>query len=110
LVSASGFVGKLATQHLLQTYGTSDAPFSWALAARNEERLAQVHREIGKVPVILGDVDDPAFCATLAQKTKVLAAILTPYSLHGTKLVAACVEHGTHYVDISGEILTATNV
>ena len=111
LVGPSGFVGKLATQHLLRTYGTSDAPFSWALAVRNEERLAQMHREIGKaerlaeVPVILGDVDDPAFCATLAQKSKVPAASLTPYSLHGTKLVVACVEHGTHYVDISGEML-----
>jgi short subunit dehydrogenase-like uncharacterized protein len=111
LVGASGFVGKLATQHLLEKYGSTDAPFSWALAARNKERLTQVHRDIGKperlaeVPVILGDVDDPAFCATLAQKTKVLAASLAPYSLRGTGLIAACVEHGTHYVDISGEML-----
>jgi len=164
-VGASGFVGKLATMHLLKRYGSdpSAAGFSWALSARNEARLKQVHEEIleelkewqqeqqqeqakgqkgqtkiqseeakeekkeekktaphhqtatthatlmenrlRNIDVMYGDVDDPSFARSLAKKTKVIAASLTPYSLHGSRLVEACVAEGTHYVDISGEML-----
>ncbi len=164
LVGASGFVGKLATTHLLKRYGMnpSGAGFSWALSARNKERLDEVHEELaeeltewwvqeqqkqqqqktaattspteektettgiptatttaeaeaaarafveqrlGRLDVIVGDVDDPAFARELARNATVIAASLTPYSVHGKRLVEACVAEGTHYVDILGEML-----
>lgn len=123
IVGASGFVGKLMTQHLLRTYALGAPPthsgFRLAFSARNKERLAHAHEELAglerdpeaaakalaNVPVLWGDVDDPDFAESVAGHAHVVAASLTPYSKHGSKLVAACCEKGTHYVDISGEML-----
>lgn len=123
LVGASGFVGKLMTQHLLRTYALGSPPthsgFRLALSARSKERLARAHQELAQqepnqeaaaralaeVPVLWGDVDDPEFAESVAGQARVVAASLTPYSKHSAKLVAACVEKGTHYVDITGEML-----
>ncbi len=125
IVGASGFVGKLMTQHLLSKYalgrggGALPGSFSLAFSARNKERLAQVHAELAgqerdpeaaaralaAVPVIWADVDDADAAEAVAGQARVVAASLTPYSKHGSKITAACVEKGTHYVDIAGEML-----
>lgn len=123
ILGTFSFVGKLMTQHLLRTYALGAPPthsgFRLAFSARNKERLARVHEELagmerdpeaaakalGPVSVLWSDVDDPYFAESVAGNARVVAASLTPYSKHGSKLVAACCEKGTHYVDISGEML-----
>ena len=39
----------------------------------------------------------------LASRTRVVLSTAGPFALFGGPLVAACVRHGTHYVDITGE-------
>jgi short subunit dehydrogenase-like uncharacterized protein len=39
----------------------------------------------------------------MAARTRVMLTTAGPYALYGSKLVAACVRHQTHYVDITGE-------
>jgi short subunit dehydrogenase-like uncharacterized protein len=42
--------------------------------------------------------------AGLAKQTKVVCSTVGPYAKYGTKLIAACAEHGTHYCDLTGEV------
>ena len=37
----------------------------------------------------------------LAGKTRILLNTIGPYYLYSTPIVEACVEHGTHYLDVS---------
>lgn len=40
----------------------------------------------------------------LASRTQVVLTTVGPYALYGSDLVAACVEAGTHYCDLAGEV------
>lgn len=40
----------------------------------------------------------------MVSQTRVLLSTVGPYVLYGTPLVEACVRHGTHYCDITGEV------
>jgi short subunit dehydrogenase-like uncharacterized protein len=40
----------------------------------------------------------------MAARTKVVLTTVGPYQLYGAEVVAACVEAGTDYVDLCGEV------
>jgi short subunit dehydrogenase-like uncharacterized protein len=107
---ATGFTGRLVAEHLLRRSG--EESFRWALGGRSRERLEQVREDIARetgrdtrdLPLVLGDSDDEASLASLAQRTRVVCTTVGPYAKYGSKLVAACVEAGTHYCDLTGEV------
>jgi len=41
----------------------------------------------------------------LAKKTTVLISTVGPYSVHGEHAFKACAENGTHYLDVTGEVV-----
>lgn len=41
----------------------------------------------------------------LAKKTTLIIAAIGPYCLHGEHTFKACAENGTHYLDITGEVV-----
>lgn len=47
--------------------------------------------------------DPDVYLPLLAAKTRALIATVGPYILHGEPAFAACAQHGTHYLDVSGE-------
>jgi short subunit dehydrogenase-like uncharacterized protein len=104
---ASGFTGRLVAEHLLAGYGI-DGALRWALAGRNESRLAEVRRGLGAeaaaLPLIIADADDAVSLDAVAQRTRVVCTTVGPYALYGSALVAACVARGTHYCDLTGEV------
>ena len=108
---ASGFTGKLTAEYILGRYGVKDH-FSWALGGRNQAKLEKVRKEIGEstgvatesLPIVVGDSDDNAFLASLAQRTHVVCTTVGPYAKYGSKLVAACASAGTDYCDLTGEV------
>jgi short subunit dehydrogenase-like uncharacterized protein len=104
---ASGFTGRLVAAHLLERFGAG-GEFRWAMAGRSEARLEEVRRELGEaaagVPLVLADAADQATLDAMAARTRVVCTTVGPYALHGSKLVAACVHHGTHYCDLAGEV------
>lgn len=106
LVGATGFVGRLTAGHL-----SEHAPEGTriALAGRSRVRLDALAAELGGAaaawPRIVIDVSDPAACADLAARTKVLVTTVGPYAIHGGELVKACALAGTHYADLTGEVL-----
>ncbi len=104
---ATGFTGRLVAAHLLERFGAA-SNFRWALGGRSEAKPNEVRAELGEdareVPLVLGDADDQAQLDVLAARTRVVCSAVGPYALHGSKLVAACVHHGTHYCDLTGEV------
>jgi len=107
LFGATGYTGQLVADHLAAHGGGARL----ALAGRNRERLQHVCSEIrSSLPLLVGDSQDPAFVTQLAQRAKVVCTTVGPYSLYGERLVAACVDQGTSYCDLTGEVNFVRNM
>ncbi|GIS19797.1 MAG: hypothetical protein CM15mP120_17130 [Pseudomonadota bacterium] len=85
-----------------QEYGNGN--LRWAVAGRNPAKLESV---VGgrDIPVLNADSHDDDALRQLVQQTKVILTTVGPYARYGSKLVAACAEHGTDYCDLTGESL-----
>lgn len=55
------------------------------------------------VEKIVADVSDPESIKSMARLGKVVLNCVGPYRFFGEQVVKACVEEGTHHVDVSGE-------
>lgn len=108
LVGATGFVGRLTAEHL-----RDHAPegVRIAIAGRSREKLEALVADLGDAtatwPRIIVDVSDPAACADLAAAARVVVTTVGPYASYGGELVKACAVAGTHYADLTGEVLFA---
>ncbi len=101
LFGATGFTGSLVAEFLHQQYGEE---LKWAIAGRNQDKLQQLSAKCGAVPWIVADVSDQNSLNALAAQTKVVCSTVGPYSLYGSPVVAACIDQGTHYCDLTGEV------
>ncbi|HET6505277.1 MAG TPA: saccharopine dehydrogenase NADP-binding domain-containing protein [Baekduia sp.] len=107
LLGATGFTGALTAAEIA---GRAPAGFRWALAGRNRDKLAvardrvlAAHPGAPAPELVVADVEDRASLHALAASTRVLTSTVGPYALHGEPVVAACAEHGTGYLDLTGE-------
>lgn len=57
---------------------------------------------VQSVPSVIADADDSSSLNKLASETDVIIATAGPFAKYGSKVVAAAVEQGTHYCDITG--------
>jgi short subunit dehydrogenase-like uncharacterized protein len=96
LFGATGFTGRLVGEYIAK-----QQPKRWAIAGRNREKLASLGFD---VPIVIVDAMNPADCAAVAKRTRVVCTTVGPYSKYGSALVAACAEAGTHYCDLTGEV------
>ena len=110
LYGASGFVGKQTVAYFAQLGPLKNAvgkPLRWALAGRSASKLEAVKAACGagakNADIVVADAQDAAALGRLAQDACVVLSTAGPFALYGSELVAACVKHGTHYVDITGE-------
>ncbi len=101
---ATGFTGALVAEYLLERYG-SDGTLRWAIAGRSQDKLDALRDSLGAagLPSVVADSFDAAKLAALVARTRVVISTVGPYAKYGSPLVAACVEHGTHYCDLAGE-------
>ena len=103
LYGASGFVGRQTVAYFAQ-HGQG---LRWALAGRNRAKLEEVRKACGadaqEVGLIVADGLDSQALEALAERSHVVLSTAGPFAIFGGPLVAACVRHGTHYVDITGE-------
>ena len=104
---ATGFTGALVAEYLAERYGCG-GDLRWAIAGRSADKLAALKVSLGDaasgLEAIVTDSADDAALATLAGRTRVVLTTVGPYALYGSKLVAACVNAGTHYCDLAGEV------
>jgi short subunit dehydrogenase-like uncharacterized protein len=101
LYGATGFVGRQTARY----FAEHAAGLRWALAGRSAVKLDSLRAEhISSAPgVVVADAGDAAALDALAAQTRVVLSTAGPFARHGSELVAACVRHRTHYVDITGE-------
>ncbi len=108
LFGATGFTGALVAEELAAR--SRGGELRWAIAGRDREKLEAVRTRLAaadpaleELAIIVARSDDPKSLAAMAARTKVVATTVGPYDLHGDALVAACVDEGTDYIDITGE-------
>ena len=109
LFGATGFTGRLVAEYLLTSYGVR-GDLKWALGGRNREKLANVRAELcaidpraAELAILVADASDRASLDPVVRDTRVLCTTVGPYAIYGRETVAACVDAGTDYSDITGE-------
>lgn len=109
LWGATGFTGRYVALDLAQRYAGSD--LRWALAGRSvakletiREELAAIDPKLAELPLIQADAKDRASLDALVARTSVICTTVGPYAKYGSELVGACVEAGTDYCDLTGEV------
>lgn len=102
---ATGFVGRLVAEHLAR-----NAPEGTrvGLAGRSKEKLEAVRDGLDRDwPLLVVDAHDPA---ELVDSARVVCTTVGPYVRYGWPLVEACARSGTHYLDLTGEVLFVRRV
>ena len=103
LWGATGFTGRLVADYLA-TAPTAEG-LRWAIAGRSESKLEAIKRELGleSLGLIVANAYDPPSLKAMTARATVVCTTVGPYLEYGADLVAACVENGTHYCDLTGE-------
>src|SRR6476646_5693390 len=106
LFGATGFVGRLTARHLA---AEADPALRIALAGRSLTRLQDVARGLDATasewPLLVVDATDEAAVTDLAARARVVVTTVGPYVKYGVALAGACARAGTHYCDLTGEVL-----
>ncbi len=106
---ATGFTGELVVEYLMQTYGI-DGELRWAIAGRNSDKLESIRSRYQpadskkNLSTIIANSDDPASLGAMVARSAVICTTVGPYAKYGTALVEACVDAGTDYCDLTGEV------
>jgi short subunit dehydrogenase-like uncharacterized protein len=106
LFGATSFVGRLCAEYLSRAVPPQ---VRIGLAGRSPERLAALQASLGQRaadwPLIVADTTDPRSIEELAASARAVATTVGPYRRYGLPVVEACATAGTHYADLTGEIL-----
>lgn len=102
IFGATGHTGK----YTVQAASTILKGLKWGVAGRDKAKLERVLGEgqnISDTPIILADVSDENSLLEMAKQTRIIVNCCGPYHLFGEPVVKACIEAGTHMVDVSAE-------
>ncbi|HXN37839.1 MAG TPA: saccharopine dehydrogenase NADP-binding domain-containing protein, partial [Solirubrobacteraceae bacterium] len=106
LFGATSFVGRLTAEYLSRA---APAQVRIGLAGRSRERLRELQSSLGAGagdwPLLIADTSDQHAVNELARSARVLATTVGPYRRYGLPVVDACASAGTHYADLTGEVL-----
>jgi short subunit dehydrogenase-like uncharacterized protein len=96
---ATGYVGRRAARLLIEQLDGARV----GLAGRNPTKLEALQAELGGGEVVIADSAEPSSVHDAVARAPVVLACAGPFVRMGTPVVEGCVQHGTHYVDITGE-------
>ena len=106
LYGATGFVGRLTADYLARHAPPGTRV---ALAGRSADKLDRVRTDLGPAAsrwgVITADAADESAVRAMADQATAIATTVGPYAAYGFPLASACAEAGTHYADLTGEVL-----
>ncbi|XP_075730153.1 saccharopine dehydrogenase-like oxidoreductase isoform X3 [Rhipicephalus microplus] len=111
LFGATGVTGT----YVLQELHRSCEGLRWGVAGRDADKLRRTLRTaasdldlkedaLDRVPIIVANVEDNASLLAMAQRTRLVLNTVGPYRFFGRPVVAACVNSGTHHIDVSAEV------
>lgn len=101
IYGATGYTGTLVAEHAAAMASQPSPPPT--LAGRNQDKVEALAIRL-EMPWTAFDLADAAALRRRLRDVKVLLNCAGPFSRSADPLVAACLEAGTHYVDITGEI------
>lgn len=108
LFGATGFAGRLVAEYLVEHYGDE---VKWAIAGRNLEKLRALKADLVEldssaeaIECVVADSNDRPSLDAMVRRTRAVCTTVGPYAVYGSNLVAACVEAGTDYCDLTGEV------
>lgn len=109
---ATGFTGELAVAYLLGDASkitsfacerpAAPAGLRWAVCGRNPEKLAALD---AGVETIVCEADDRAGIEAFVKRARVVIGFAGPFVKYSDLVVEACAKYGTHWCDITGEIV-----
>jgi len=106
---ATGVAGRFTAEYLTERYGPDD--LALAVGGRSQDRLDEVVADLTRrsdawdeIPVVVGDATDRESLRAIARDTRVVCTTVGPYTTYGSPLVEACVDAGTDYCDLTGEV------
>ncbi|XP_018320675.1 saccharopine dehydrogenase-like oxidoreductase [Agrilus planipennis] len=111
IFGATGFTGKRCIPEIVKFSKVNGRTLTWGIAGRSEQKLKDVLEEMEKViakdlksiPVIVADIKDEESLKQMTAKAKVILNCCGPYRFFGEPVIKACVETGTHQLDVTGE-------
>lgn len=116
IFGASGFTGFFMVRELLQTITSNPTQYSslkWAIAGKNTTKLddtlvklaQELNVNLSKVSKIKADVSYTDSLLSMVKRTSVIVNAVGPFQLYGRQVVEASLQAGTHYIDVSCELL-----
>nr|XP_022908082.1 saccharopine dehydrogenase-like oxidoreductase [Onthophagus taurus] len=110
IFGATGFTGLRTIPELVRILDKEKLNLKWGIAGRSYDKLKNTLNQIKQrtgfffnVPIIMSDINDEKSIRDMTSRTKLLIDTVGPYRNYGEIVVKACLETGTHYLDISGE-------
>ena len=97
LYGANGYTGQLVARHARE-YGLNPI-----LAGRNRQALKLLSEQL-HLPYEVVDLDDKQALELVLKQVKVVLHAAGPFHSTAAQMVKACLQTGTHYVDINGDI------
>ncbi len=97
LYGANGYTGALIAKYAAK-YGLHPT-----LAGRREEAIKPLAAKL-KLPYTIIDLHDTTALKTALQEVKVVVNAAGPFSNTAHPMIEACLQTGTHYLDINGDI------
>ena len=101
IFGATGDAGRAMTALLADS---APPTLRWTIAGRSRSKLEALAPAGSKLEVLVADCADDAALLVLAARTRVLISAAGPFSVLGERVMLACIEAKTHYVDITGEV------
>ncbi|ERL95526.1 saccharopine dehydrogenase-like oxidoreductase [Dendroctonus ponderosae] len=111
ILGATGFTGSHCIPYIAKLSKENGRNLSWGVAGRSEEKLKNVLKEygdkleldFGSIPVVIVDIKDEESLLKMAKAARLVINCCGPYRFFGDAVVKACIEAGTHHIDVSGE-------
>ncbi|XP_019157084.1 PREDICTED: probable mitochondrial saccharopine dehydrogenase-like oxidoreductase At5g39410 [Ipomoea nil] len=111
IFGASGFTGKYVVREALKFLNVPSSPLkSLALVGRSPSKVAKALQWAShpnpppQIPILTADTTDPSSLRRVASQAKIILNCVGPFHLYGEPVVAACVDAGCDYLDITGEM------
>jgi short subunit dehydrogenase-like uncharacterized protein len=107
IFGATGFTGRQTLNYLLADPARTAPLKRWAIAGRDLSRLksliAGLPEGVAAPECLVVDLADSDSVTAAISNSRVLLHLAGPYSDQGDSVVKACIDHGCHYLDLTGE-------
>lgn len=111
LFGASGFTGKYCIGEIHRLSKANGKSLTWGIAGRSEAKLKEalsesqekIGQDLSSTPIIIADVKDYESLTKMTAQARVVINCCGPYRFFGEPVIKACIETGTHQVDVTGE-------